>query len=185
MEDQNVFIQILKIFKMLENKKRNYIRNTTPRNDIYSPFETKRILTPSGNRIDTPLVGMNTPNLSKKIRKRNVMRRPSSIRKRRIDDLSPAAFKLMQKNMKSNNKSSLSTPLSSVLRDAYSSTPSHKKRKRNNQETPTLITPKLPKSKKRKFNSNDNVFKKPTHSIMDKKRKKKHISSNNITDGLL
>merc|ERR1712154_286558 len=122
----------------LRKKQEEKLRNTAPRTQIYTPYSTKQILTPSGNHIDTPLVGMNTPSMDHRNNKKrkkyrnNSMRRPSSMSRyhaKSIDDLSVAARKLMQKNMKSSN--TLSTPLSSVLRDAYSLTPNmHRKRKR-------------------------------------------------------
>merc|ERR1712228_375714 len=168
-------------------KKQEEIRRYTPsENNIYTPYDTKSVLTPSGNRIDTPLVGQNTPNMNDRKRKRKkyknvVRRRSTSIRC--VDDLSPAARKLMERRMKGMN--GLSTPLSSVLRDAYSETPKSKRKKRRRQSSVSSVrgidTPQLntPKQKKRKLSDSTSVFKKPTRSMKQKKK------GSNITDGLL
>ena len=129
----------------------------------------------------------------------SVLTTPSSMNRyhaRSIEDLSPAARKLMQKNMKSLNR--LSTPLSSKLRQAYSSTPNvsnrNRKRKRDssvrsrgmggNGETPSLIMSDTPKKRRRyKKDKNNFVFAKPKGSIKD--RMNVNSSANNMTDGLL
>lgn len=195
----------------LRKKQEEKLRNTTPRNAIYTPYSTRQIVTPSGNHIHTPLVGtggmdrMDTPMIGddrkrqsgkkRKRRDQTPSRRPSSVRSaagrygaRSIDDLSPAARKLMERSMKGRN--GLSTPLSSKLREAYSSTPNRNGRKRtragtmsrsgsrtrrrDQEETPKLImkeTPKeTPKAKRRR--RNDDGFEKPKYSIKDKMKKR-------------
>merc|ERR1712129_184255 len=163
--------------EQLYNKKKRK-KNVVHEDDIYTPYaHTKSVLTPSGNRIDTPLVGtgQSTPRLLGKRRKRKRGRSRSSSMVRSVDNLRPDARKLKEQRMRGMNR--LDTPLSSALRSAYSVTPKRKRKKRNGtssvscSETPQLVIGNTPTPKRKKRKIDDDMFKKPMRSLTSRHKK--------------